>query len=155
MIELLGQYLEVDMTLCWEPDMALVDLLGDKEVVNAILAEVAGEDVAQANAKATGKVQRSIIEDCIEGKRGREKRVGWAPRWMTFPPSSYTGRGGVATVEQWDAAQALLEPEPEAEREEDAPQTDASLLEPVGQDDPDPAADESEGEEEEPGQLAA
>ena len=74
---------------------------------------------------------------------------------MTFPPSSYTGRGGVATVEQWDAAQALLEPEPEAEREEDAPQTDASLLEPVGQDDPDPAADESEGEEEEPGQLAA
>ncbi|KMS58245.1 ParB/RepB/Spo0J family partition protein [Sphingobium cupriresistens] len=156
-IELLGQYLEVDMTLCWEPDIALVDLLGDKEVVNAILAEVAGEDVAQANAKATGKVQRLIIADCLEGRRGREKRVGWAPRWMAFPPSAYTARGGVAMMAQWDAMQALLAPEPEAEPEAEveALQPEAPLLEPVGKGDPTPTADDTEGDEEEPGQLAA
>ncbi|MDH2134786.1 ParB/RepB/Spo0J family partition protein [Sphingobium yanoikuyae] len=158
-IELLGQYLEVDMTLSWEPDMALVDLLGDKEVLNAVLAEVAGDDVAKANVNATGKVQRSIIGDCLEGKRGREKRTGWAPRWMVFPPSSYTGRGGVAMVDQWEAAQALLTPEAEAlsdaEAEPDAPEAITADREQEATDEVSPVAQEGDGEDGEPGQIAA
>ncbi|MCC4252604.1 ParB/RepB/Spo0J family partition protein [Sphingobium naphthae] len=150
-IELLGQYLEVDMTLCWEPDMVLVDLLGDKELLNAVLAEVAGADVAKANIKATGKVQRSIIADCIEGKRGREKRTGWAPRWMLFPPSSYTGRGGVAMVEQWNAAQAMITPEPEPDVPEGiAPTADEDAGSGLSA-----APETGTGEEGDPGQLAA
>lgn len=26
---------------------------------------------------------------------------GWVPRWMAFPPSVYTDRGGVGSVERW------------------------------------------------------
>ena len=118
LIELLGSYLEVDMAQCWEADEALLDLIRDKEVLGVVLADVAGADVAAANAKETGKVQRGVIADCLAGAGGRDKRTGWVPRWMQFPPSAYTARGGVATVDLWTKLQGLLEPE-----QPDDPQT--------------------------------
>lgn len=126
LIELLGSYLEVDMAQCWEADSALLDLIRDKEILGAVLADVAGVDVAAANAKATGKVQRGVIADCLAGAGGREKRTGWVPRWMRFPPSAYTARGGVDTVEQWTTLQGLLEPD-----QPDDPQTPGDAEVPV------------------------
>ncbi|NKJ01299.1 hypothetical protein [Novosphingobium sp. SG707] len=41
---------------------------------------------------------KTIIRNHLNGAEGREKREGWVPRWMTFPPSAYTTRGGVGTV---------------------------------------------------------
>ena len=35
----------------------------------------------------------------------------WVPRWMAFPPSAYTTRGGVATVAAANRAAWLAEPE--------------------------------------------
>lgn len=118
LIELLGSTLEVDMAQCWEADEALLDLVRDKDILGAVLADVAGADVAAANAKETGKVQRGVIADCLAGAGGRDKRTGWVPRWMQFPPSAYTARGGVAMVELWTKLQVLLEPE-----QPDDPQT--------------------------------
>ena len=118
LIELLGSYLEVDMAQCWEADEALLDLIRDKEILGAVLADVAGADAAAANAKETGKVQRGVIADCLAGAGGRDKRTGWVPRWMQFPPSAYTARGGVAMVDLWTKLQGLLEPE-----QPDDPQT--------------------------------
>nr|WP_087575774.1 hypothetical protein [Sphingomonas sp. CDS-1] len=118
LIELLGSYLEVDMAQCWEADEALLDLIRDKEILGVVLADVAGADAAAANAKETGKVQRGVIADCLAGAGGRDKRTGWVPRWMQFPPSAYTARGGVATVDLWTKLQGLLEPE-----QPDDPQT--------------------------------
>ena len=63
-----------------------------------MLAEVAGKDIAEANAKETGKTKRQIIRDCLAGTNGRAKVEGWVPRWLYFPPSSYTQRGGVGSV---------------------------------------------------------
>ena len=59
-----------------------------------------GEEAARANAKATGKVKRDIIRDCLNGENGRTKIEGWVPKWMAFPPSAYTERGGVGTVQR-------------------------------------------------------
>jgi len=126
LIELLGSYLEVDMAQCWEADEALLDLIRDKEILGAVLADVAGADVAAANAKETGKVQRGVIAACLAGDGGRDKRTGWVPRWMQFPPSAYTARGGVAMVELWTKLQGLLEPE-----QPDDPQTPGEAEVPV------------------------
>ena len=127
LIELLGSILDVDMAQCWEADTALLDLIRDKDIMGHVLADVAGDDVAAAHVKATGKVQRGVIADCLTGGGGREKRSGWVPRWMQFPPSAYTQRGGVGTVDQWAKAQALFEPEqpddPQTPGEADAPVT--------------------------------
>jgi len=65
-----------------------------------VLSEVAGNTAATANAKATGKVKRGIIRDCLTGANGRAKVERWVPRWMAFPPSAYTARGGVPSVAQ-------------------------------------------------------
>jgi len=93
-------HLTVNIATVWQPDDALLDLIKDREVLDRIVAEVAGEQVAQANAGATGKVKRGIIRDCLRGEGGRAKVEGWVPRWMAFPPAVYTECGGVGTVQR-------------------------------------------------------
>lgn len=98
LIELLGPMLGTDMAKVWQADDVLLDLIRDREVMQHVLTDVAGERVASENDGATGKVKRGIARDCLNGENGRAKVEGWVPRWMAFPPSSYTERGGVGTV---------------------------------------------------------
>lgn len=97
-VDAVGQHLGIDMKSVWTPDDTLLDLIRDREVMNALVAEVAGQSVAQANIGAAVKVQRKIVRDCLSGHHGRTKIENWVPRWMTFPARAYTGRGGVGSV---------------------------------------------------------
>ncbi len=106
-VELLGALLKVDMAAVWQADDALLDSIRDREVIGRIIADVAGDTVASANAAKSAKVQRQIVRDCLAGTNGREKQEGWVPRWMTFPPSAYTERGGVGSAERWSKISAL------------------------------------------------
>ncbi|HYC95432.1 MAG TPA: chromosome partitioning protein ParB, partial [Sphingomicrobium sp.] len=133
LIELLGVQLGVDMANCWQADDALLDLIKDREVLDAMVAETAGADAASANAKATGKVKRSIIRDCLNGENGRAKVDGFVPRWMAFPPSAYTQRGGVGTVARASLIASLArltDAKPDGLSEPEAPQ-DAAAAEPM------------------------
>lgn len=85
----LGTQLSVDMAAGWNADEAFFDLVRDRRVLTAILAEVAGEPAAQANAAAKLKVQKAIVRDCLAGENGRAKVEGWVPRWLRFPEASY------------------------------------------------------------------
>jgi len=100
LIETLGIHLSVDMASYWTADAAFYDLLRDREVATAILAEVGGEAVASANAKEKGKTIKGVIADCLTGENGRAKVESWVPRWMAFPSAAYTQRGGVATFDR-------------------------------------------------------
>ncbi|WP_226635852.1 ParB/RepB/Spo0J family partition protein [Novosphingobium profundi] len=100
LIEMLGQHMAVTMADVSQADDALLDAVRDREVIGRLLADVAGEKVAAENAKATSKVQRGIIRDCLTGSNGRRKRESWVPRWMAFPATAYTERGGVGSVER-------------------------------------------------------
>jgi ParB family transcriptional regulator, chromosome partitioning protein len=88
--------------------------------LTAILSEVGGATVAQAHAAEKTKTIKSVIDDCLTGDKGRTKVEQWVPRWMAFPPSAYTQRGGVATVAAanrtaWLAeSDAPLDPDPAA-----------------------------------------
>lgn len=70
------------------------------EITRHLLAEVAGEQLAAENAKSATKVQRGIVRDSLSGTNGRVNRDSWAQRWMGFPASTYTGRGGVGSAER-------------------------------------------------------
>jgi ParB family chromosome partitioning protein len=107
-IETLGMHMELDMSRSFAADDVLLDLIKDREVLNDILGEVAGQHVADANAAATGKVKRQIIRDCLKGENGRAKVEGWVPRWMMFPPAAYTARGGVGTVSRAEQLAGLF-----------------------------------------------
>lgn len=97
-VEMIGVHLGIDMSQHWQADAAFFDQLRDCEVLLAITGEVAGAEVAAANAGEKCKALKSIIADCLAGTNGRAKSEPWVPRWMTFPPTAYTTRGGVGSV---------------------------------------------------------
>ena len=136
-VEAVGTQLGVPMADWWEADAAFLEGLRDREVLLAMVEEVAGATVAAANAKEKGKTLRGIIRDHLAGAGGRDKREGWVPRWMAFPPSAYTERGGVGTVEAHRRATAHVDPQPEddegADPGADVEDFDASM--PGGKDD--------------------
>lgn len=109
-VELLGHITGTDMRTCWQDTTVLPDLIRDKQLLTAVVAEVAGADVAEANAGATTKVQRGILVDCLAGSNGRTKVDGWLPKWFAFPPSGYTTRGGIGCIERSDRIAPLLAP---------------------------------------------
>lgn len=121
LIETLGITLGVSMADYWQADQAFYDLLRDKEVATAILAEVGGNAVASANAKEKGKVIKSVIADYVTGSNDRPKAEAWVPRWMAFPPTAYTERGGVATVANANRAAWLAQPDEPADPDPAAP----------------------------------
>lgn len=87
-VEGLGADLRTDMRDWWKPESLFFDLLRDKRAINAMLAEVAGPNTAEAHSTSTAKVQKNIIADCLSGD-GRAKVEGWLPRCMAFPAGSY------------------------------------------------------------------
>lgn len=97
-VEMISVHLGTDMRRHWSADAAFFDQLRDREVLLAITGEVAGADVAAANAGEKTKALKSIIADCLAGTSGRAKVEPWVPRWMAFPPTAYTTRGGVSSV---------------------------------------------------------
>ena len=85
-----GTEIGIDMADWWQADEALFRLIRDREV--------AGQTVASANGSEKSKTLKRIIADHLAGADGRAKVERWVPRWMQFPPSAYTTRGGVGTV---------------------------------------------------------
>lgn len=97
-VEAAGAATGIDMADWWEADDALFELIRDRAVMEVITHEVAGELVARANAGEKAKTLKRIVRDHLGGADGRERVVRWVPRWMCFPPTAYTGRGGVGSV---------------------------------------------------------
>jgi ParB family chromosome partitioning protein len=126
LVEVLGRHFEIDMADAYTVDGALLGLIKDREVLDGMLAEVAGEQVAQANAKEPGKVKRQIVADCLNGTNGRAKVERFVPRWMRFPPSAYTTRGGVGTVNRAAAVECLFASSAEPESPSDGAEAGAA-----------------------------
>ena len=109
----LGVHLGVDMADWWEADAAFFDLIRDREVLIRIVAEVAGETVAAVNSAEKTKVLKRIVRDHLDGAEGRRKVERWVPRWLGFPASAYTGRGGNDAIGVRDTAESAQVPEPD------------------------------------------
>jgi len=90
LVEAIGNHFAIDATNKWQADEVFLDLLKDKKAINAVLANVANEKIAEANTKETGKVQKGIISDFIKGENGRKKRENWLPKYMQFPFMGHT-----------------------------------------------------------------
>lgn len=125
-VEVVGLQIDTDMRRHWQADDAFFGLIRDREVLRAMVGEIAGEAVAEANAGETAKALKAIIADHLQGMNGRAQIEAWAPRWMAFPPAAYTERGAVASV---DAQAAALADIADAERER-ATRSAAATLEP-------------------------
>ncbi|MDF7774293.1 ParB/RepB/Spo0J family partition protein [Sphingomonas sp. AOB5] len=88
-VDALGELVTPDAGEMWLADEAFLALVRDRKVLLALLEEVAGTDVAHANGDASAKILRTILHDCLQGTNGRTQVLGWAPRWLRFPATSY------------------------------------------------------------------
>jgi len=102
MVEVLGDMLNVDMAQSWSSDQTFFDLMRDKPAINAVLKQVAGKITADAHISSTAKVQKKIIQDCLNGTRKGAKQ-DWQPNYMAFPMAGYTKRGGIEAITGWNA----------------------------------------------------
>lgn len=105
-VDAAGSEIGVVMADWWQADEALFSLLRDRQVLGHIVSEVAGATIAAANGKEQSKTLKRIVTDHLDGADGRAKVERWVPRWMQFPPSAYTDRGGVAAVTSAAKAEA-------------------------------------------------
>lgn len=107
-VEAAGTYLKVDAREHWQPDDAFFDLTRERVTVNAMLADIAGKAVADANVTERAKVQKQIIRDFLAGTNGRAKVAGWMPGLMGFPFGLY--REGACTIAEAAGSVADLFP---------------------------------------------
>lgn len=91
-IEMLGAQFKIDMAAVWQPDEVFFDSVRDREVLNAMLAEIADPATAAMHVSDTAKRQKEIIRNYLSGANGRPKVENWLPRWMAFPAAQYTER---------------------------------------------------------------
>jgi ParB family chromosome partitioning protein len=117
-----GTQIGVDMADWWQADTAFFELIRDKEVLSRITAEVAGATVATANAGETTKTLKRIVRDHLDGADGRTKVERWVPKWLGFPASAYTTRGGVGTGAAHAKVEAARTPEPDPDTDFDTAQ---------------------------------
>lgn len=115
-IEALGATLDVAMADWWTADDAFFALIRDREVLTRMVAEVAGDRVADANATEKTAALKAIIRASLAGSDGRTKVESWVPRWMRFAPGAYTERGGVGTVRAHAKVEAARAMTDEADR---------------------------------------
>ena len=103
LVEILGNMFSVDMADHWQPDETFFGLLRDKQAINAMLHQVGGKSVAEGNITSTAKVQKQIIKDYLDSTRKPQKQDG-QPNYMQFPMQTYTDKGGIAAVVNWNEA---------------------------------------------------
>ena len=108
-VEAVGVNTNTDMSNTWHPDDTFIALLAGKDVLHAILSELGGPSVADANKAETGKVQKGIMRDFITGSNGRPQVQNWLPAYARFPAAAYTDRGGTGSGDSWKKVAALFE----------------------------------------------
>lgn len=105
-VEAAGHVLKTDVSAHWQADNTFLDLIRDKQVMQSLLADIAGPEIAAANAAEKQKVKKKIALDLVEGTNGRKKAEGWLPGWMQFPPKAVTGNGAYESAARWDRIRA-------------------------------------------------
>jgi ParB family transcriptional regulator, chromosome partitioning protein len=107
LVEAAGVVVKPDVARWWAADDTFLDLVRDRTAINALLGDVAGNVVADANVSETAKVQKKIVRDCLKGE-GRERVEGFLPRYMAFPIGSYDPNKTLQIASDWEAIKPLF-----------------------------------------------
>ena len=92
-VEVIAEDCDTDISATWSVDETFFTLLRDKEALNGIVAELAGEAVAKEHITSTAKTQKAVIQACLDGTRIANVE-NWTPRYMQVPIQGYTKRSG-------------------------------------------------------------
>jgi ParB family chromosome partitioning protein len=92
----------------WKPDEAFFDLLRDKRLINAFLADAVSPEAAREAEGATAKAQKAQL---AEGLVARETSLdsAWMPGWMQVPPTRQIEGATSPPADAWNRIAGLFE----------------------------------------------
>ena len=106
-VEAVLQVCGTDIGHYWSPDDAFFDLLRDRRAINAVITNIASPSVAESVAKESGKVQKELLRNRIDGMNCNADH-DWRPGWMQVPPTRLVAEAGCTTVESWERISSLF-----------------------------------------------
>jgi ParB family transcriptional regulator, chromosome partitioning protein len=84
----------------WNPDEAFFDLLRDKRMITAFIADAVSPEAAREAEGETSKVQKARLEEALVA-RETSLDSAWMPGWMHVPPTRHIEGATCPPVDAW------------------------------------------------------
>jgi len=93
-VETVALAIQPDVPALWMPDDAFFDILRDKRLINAMVADIGGKAMADSMVSDTGTKQKAALRNRMDADVvGKDTaHPDWRPRWMQTGPSQYIDR---------------------------------------------------------------
>jgi ParB family chromosome partitioning protein len=98
----------------WKPDEAFFDLLRDKRVITAFIADAVSPETAREASDATTKAQKAQLAEALAA-RETSLDSAWLPGWMHVPPMRHLDGAACPPVDAWNRIAGLFEADTEQE----------------------------------------
>lgn len=92
----------------WKPDEAFFDLLRDKRVITAFIADAVSPETAREAGDTTAKAQKAQLAEALVA-RDTSVNSTWMPGWMQVPPSRHIEGAASPSADDWDRIAGLFE----------------------------------------------
>ena len=92
----------------WNPDEAFFDLLRDKRVMTAFIADAVSSEAARDAEGETTKVQKALLAEALVARQ-TSHAAAWTPGWMQVPPTRLIAGADSPPVDAWGRIAGLFE----------------------------------------------
>ncbi|MBI1252982.1 MAG: partitioning protein [Hyphomonas sp.] len=92
----------------WKPDEAFFDLLRDKRVMTAFIADAVSPEAARDAEGETTKVQKALLAEALAA-RETSHAAAWTPGWMQVPPTRLIAGADSPPVIAWSRIAGLFD----------------------------------------------
>ena len=92
----------------WKPDEAFFDLLRDKRVITAFIADTASSEAVREAEGATTKAQKDQLAAALVA-RDTSVNSAWLPGWMQVPPTRHIECATCPPVDAWGQIAGLFD----------------------------------------------
>jgi len=115
-VESVAAVIQPDVPALWTPDDAFFDIIRDKRVINAMVADIGGKAMADSMVSETGTKQKTALRNRMDPNVvGKDTaQPGWRPRWMQTRPAHYIDRATCPPALAAFAAAKVVKPKAEA-----------------------------------------
>jgi len=96
----------------WKPDEAFFDLLCDKRVITAFIADAVSPEAAREAGDATAKAQKVQLAEALVAPN-TSLDSAWMPGWMQVPPTRHIDGAASPPADAWDRIAGLFEADTE------------------------------------------
>ncbi len=98
----------------WKPDEAFFDLLRDRRVITAFIADAVSPETAREAGDATAKAQKAQLAEALVA-RDSSLNNAWMPGWMQVPPTRHIEGAASPPADAWNRIAGLFEANTEHE----------------------------------------